>query len=45
MIHMRFVVEKKVVIEEKKKKRKKFIQGEINEYNHDKGRKYHVQKT
>ena len=41
MIHVRFVVSKKIVIEEKKIKkiRKNFIQGEINEYDHDKGRK------
>ena len=40
MIHMRFVVYKEIVTEEKKKKmRKNFIQSEINEYDHDKGRK------
>ena len=37
MIHLRFVVQKEIVIEETKKKkiRKNFIQGEINEYDHD----------
>ena len=41
IIHVRFVVWKEIVIEEKKKKKigKNFIQGEINEYDHDKGRK------
>ena len=40
MILVRFLVLKERVIEEKKEKNKKnFIQGEINEHDHDKGRK------
>ena len=48
MIHLRFVVWKyiPVVIEEKKEKKKRTnsIQGGINEYDHDKFRKYSMFK-